>query len=64
VFVGFGRALAERGCLACLGEEQQHQDRQADDRGESRVGAHRIDEVVDREGKWNGFHDFRASLVP
>ena len=43
--------LAQVGGLAGLREVQQDEDRQADDRGEAGVGAHRVDEVVDREGE-------------
>lgn len=56
MFLGLGRPLAQRRCLARLGEEQQHQDGQADDRGKAGIGAHRGHEVVNREGERNGSH--------
>jgi hypothetical protein len=54
MLVGLGRTITQRRCLARLSEEQQHQNRQTDDCGESGVGTHRIDEVVDRESECNG----------
>jgi hypothetical protein len=50
--LGLVRAVAERRRLARLGEIQQDQDRQADDRGEACVRTHRADEVVDGESEW------------
>ncbi len=58
-FVG---PVAQRGRLACLGEIQQDENRQANDGGESGVGTHRGDEVVHREGKWDGCHDVSAQF--
>ena len=58
-FVG---PVAQRGRLARLGEVQQDEDRQSDDGGESGVGAHRGDEMVHREGKWDGCHGVSGSL--
>ncbi len=39
--------LAQRRGLASLGEIQEHEDREPDDRGNTCVCAHRGDEVVD-----------------
>ena len=51
---GVGQLVAQRRRLPRLGEEQQHEDGQPHDRGEAGVGAHRADEVVDREGVGEG----------
>jgi hypothetical protein len=54
--LGIGRLITQRVGLTGLGEIQHDQQRETDDRGESCVGTHRVDEVADRKGKWDGFH--------
>ena len=61
VLLGVVRALAERRRLAGLGEVQQNEDGQPDDRREPRVRTDRADEVMDRERERKVRH-FRAPV--
>jgi hypothetical protein len=53
VLKGLGGLFPQGGRLARLREVKEHQDGQSDDGCKSRVGAHRGNEVVHRESKWN-----------
>ncbi len=59
---GFVGLLTQRRGLPGVGEIQQHEDGQTDDRGEAGIGTHRVDEVRDGEGERNGPHDVARSL--
>jgi hypothetical protein len=56
VLLGLGSAVAKRRRLACLGEEQEHEDRETDDGGESSLGPDGVNEVADRKCEWKGCH--------
>jgi hypothetical protein len=57
-----GGLITQRRRLASLREVQEHEDREANDRGETGVCTHRGNEVVDREGERNKAHVLRGSL--
>jgi hypothetical protein len=60
LLLGLVGPAAEIGRLARLGEEQKDQQRQADDGGETGLGTHRVDEVLDREGVRDRGHGLQA----